>query len=253
MKTKEALINYCLRLGDNNLVLGQRFAEWCSNGPILEEDLAMTNFSLDCFGQAELYFNYAAELEGKGHDADHFAYHRNERQYFNALIVEMPNGDFAMTMMKLFLYSAFSKLNYESLSTSPDETLANLAARSLKEVKYHFRHSSEWIVRFGNGTEESKFRVQNALNELWMYTSDMFEITETDTELMELGVINNAQNLLSQWHLLVNEILMQANLTLPSPDSYMAKGGYLGNHTEHLGHLLCELQYLQKSHQGASW
>lgn len=252
MNTKEALINYCLRLGDNNLVLGQRFAEWCSNGPILEEDLAMTNFSLDYFGQAELYYNYAAEIEGKGNDADFFAYHRNERQYFNALIVEMPNGDFAMTMMKQFLFSAFAKLKFEALSTSPDQTLADLAARSLKEVKYHYRHSSEWVVRFGKGTEESKHRVQNALNDLWMYTSDMFETTETDIELIELGLIKSNKEIFNQWNLMVNDLLLQADLIAPS-GTYMAKGGYLGNHTEHLGHLLCELQYLQKSHQGASW
>lgn len=252
MNTKEALINYCLRLGDNNLVLGQRFAEWCSYGPILEEDLAMTNFSLDYFGQAELYYNYAAELEAKGNDADFFAYHRNERQYFNALIVELPNGDFAMTMMKQFLFSAFAKLNFEALSASLDKTLADLAARSLKEVKYHFRHSSEWVVRFGKGTEESKLRAQNALNDLWMYTFDMFETTETDTELIELGLIYNHKDLFNQWNIVVNEILNQADLVVPT-SVYMSKGGYLGNHTEYLGHLLCELQYLQKSHQGASW
>src|SRR5574337_906132 len=188
MSTKEALINYCTRLGDNNLVLGQRLAEWCSNGPILEEDLAITNISLDCFGQAEFMFDYATELEGKIRTADELAFRRSERQYFNCLLVEQPNGDFAFTMMKLMLYSAFAKHLYEILSAGSDEKLSALAARALKEAKYHFRHSSEWLVRLGNGTTESHRRSQHALNELWMFTGNLFAANETDKKLAEAGI-----------------------------------------------------------------
>lgn len=252
MNTKEAIQNFCLRLGDNNLVLGQRLAEWCSNGPILEEDLAMTNISLDHFGQAEFMYEYAAELEGKNKTADDFAFHRNEREYFNNLLVEQPNGDFAFTMMKQMLFSAFAKLLYEKLSTSKDERLSALAARALKEVKYHFRHSSEWIIRLGNGTEESRFRTQNAMDELWRFTSDLFEINETDKVLIDAGISFDLVTLFPAWSLAVENVLKAANIKLPKK-CHMIKGGCNGTHTEHLGHLLCEMQYLQRAHPQAKW
>ncbi len=252
MNTKQALYNYCLRLADNNLIAGQRLAEWCSNGPILEEDLAMTNFGLDYLGQAEFHYDYAAELEGKNRSGDDLAFTRSERQYYNCLLLEQPNGDFAQSMMKMFLYSAFAKLFLEALTHSQDERLAALAAKGIKEIKYHFRHSSEWIIRFGNGTEESQQRSQHALNEMWPYTADMFDMNETDQELISLGIAIDLNNLYAPWLLSVNEILNAANLVVIE-NQHMYKGGYKGNHTEHLGHLLCEMQYLQRAYPGATW
>ncbi len=250
MDTKEALYNYCLRLGDNNLVLGQRLAEWCSNGPILEEDLAMTNLSLDHFGQAEFMYEYAAELEGKGRTCDDIAFKRNEREYFNALITEQPNGDFAFTMMKHLLFSAFAQHLYESLSLSNDKRLAELSVRALKEIKYHFRHSSEWIVRLGKGTQESAMRTQYALNELWMFTADLFEINKIDETL--IGIIVDSNELFPAWKKTIETVLNTANIKIPEK-VHMLKGGYNGKHTEHLGHLLCEMQYLQRAYPNAKW
>lgn len=250
MDTKEALYNYCLRLGDNNLILGQRLAEWCSNGPILEEDLAMTNLSLDHFGQAEFMYEYAAELEGKGRTADDIAFQRSEREYFNALITEQPNGDFAFTMMKQLFFSAFAQHLYESLSLSTDRRLSELSARALKEIKYHFRHSSQWIIRLGRGTQESAARAQYALNELWMFTADLFEMNQTDATL--IGIATDSNELFPAWKKTIETVLSAANLKIPEK-VHMLKGGYNGNHTEHLGHLLCEMQYLQRAYPNAKW
>lgn len=252
MDKKEALYNFCLRLGDNNLILGQRLAEWCSNGPILEEDLALTNLSLDHFGQADFMYEYACLLEGKSRTSDDLAFHRNEREYFNSLLAEQPNGDFAVTMMKQLLFSAFAQHLYEALSSSNDETLSALAARALKEVKYHFRHSSDWIIRLGNGTEESHQRVQKALNQLWMYTDDLFVMNHTDEVLIEANISVDLNSLHLKWNSLINDVLKPANIIVPQ-DSHMIKGGCNGLHTEHLGHLLCEMQYLQKTYPLAKW
>lgn len=252
MNTKDALINYCLRLADNNLILAQRLAEWCSRGPYLEEDLAMTNISLDLFGQAESLYEYAATLKGEGYSPDKFAFLRTEREYFNNLLVEQPNGDFAFTMMKLFFYATFTKYLYEALLESNDETLKGFAAKALKEVKYHFRHSSEWIIRFGRGTNESKRRAQYALTELWRYTGDMFLMNATDDELISTGIAVNLNDINGKWHFAVNEILTQAGL-ICEPGENTIEGGSNGIHTEHLGHLLTEMQYLQRTNPGASW
>lgn len=252
MTNKEALINYCLRLGDNNLILGQRMAEWCSNGPILEEDLAMTNLSLDHFGQAEFFYDYAAELEDKNRTADDIAYLRNEREYFNALIVEQPNGDFAVTMVRHMLFSYYLKHLYEKLALSSDKILNALSVRALKEIKYHVRHSSEWVIRLGLGTQESHKRTQNAVNELWRFTDDMFETNETDVVLTKARILPDLHVVKTLWLADVKSILAEANISIPE-NTYMLKGGYNANHTEHLGHLLCELQYLQRSVPGAKW
>lgn len=252
MNTKEALYNFCLRLGDNNLILGQRLAEWCSKGPILEEDLAMTNLSLDHFGQAEFMYEYSAEIDGKGKTADDLAFHRSEREYFNNLLVEQPNGDFAYTMMKQMLFSAFAKQLYEALSSCKDEKLSTLAMRALKEVKYHFRHSSEWIIRLGNGTEESHQRTQLALDELWMFTADLFEMNQTDKILIEAVISVDLNALNPKWNSEIQHVLGTANINVPQ-NNHMIKGGCNGTHTEHLGHLLCEMQYLQRTYPQAKW
>ena len=235
MNTKEALYNFCLRLADNNIVLGQRLAEWCSRGPILEEDLAMTNISLDLFGEAESMYEYATTLVNNNSTADHLAFLRSEREYFNNLLVEQPNGDFAQTMMKQVLFSAFAKHLYEALCNSNDETLKGLAAKALKETKYHLRHSSEWIIRFGNGTEESMRRTQFALNELWRFTDDMFVMNEVDEELISMGISFNLNDIQAKWKFTISEIFAEANLQMPEATNII-KGGSKGIHTEHLGH-----------------
>ncbi len=252
MNTKEALYNFCLRLADNNIVLGQRLAEWCSRGPILEEDLAMTNISLDLFGEAESLYEYAVSLMDNNSTADHLAFLRSEREYFNNLLVEQPNGDFAQTMMKQVLFSAFAKHLYEALCNSHDETLKGLSAKALKETKYHLRHSSEWIIRFGNGTEESIRRTQFALNKLWRFTDDMFVMNDVDEELISMGISFNLDDIHAKWKFTISEIFAEANLQIPDANNVIT-GGSKGFHTEHLGHLLCEMQYLQRVHPGATW
>lgn len=252
METKKALANYCIRIADDQLIQAQRLAELCSYGPILEEDLAMTNISLDGFGQAEFFYDYAVELLADGRTADDLAFRRSERQYLNHLLVEQSNGDFAKTMMRVFLFSGFSKLWFESLSQSNDERLAALSARALKEARYHFRHSSEWIIRLGNGTEESMKRTVAALHELWPYTDNLFETTPDDGMLTELGIACDLVSLKGLWELQVKEVLAEANLSIPEK-VFMHKGGINGLHTEQLGHLLCEMQYLQRAYPDAKW
>ncbi|MDZ4757341.1 MAG: 1,2-phenylacetyl-CoA epoxidase subunit PaaC [Bacteroidota bacterium] len=252
MNTRDALYNFCLRLADNNLILAQRLAAWCSRGPILEEDLAMTNISLDLFGQAESMFEYAASLYDNKYTTDDLAFGRNERAYYNNLLVEQPNGDFAYTMMKQFLYSTFAKHLYEALSSSNDEMIAGLSAKALKEVKYHVRHSSEWVIRFGNGTEESIGRAQFALDELWRYTSDMFLMNETDTELISTGISTSLDDIYTKWEYEITEILNEANMLIPEYNNNIV-GGHNAIHTEHLGHLLTEMQYLHHAHPEAKW
>ncbi|HJW31287.1 MAG TPA: 1,2-phenylacetyl-CoA epoxidase subunit PaaC [Saprospiraceae bacterium] len=251
MKTTDALYQYCLRLGDNNLIMAQRLAEWCSRGPFLEEDLAITNISLDLFGQAETLYTYAASLKGDM-TPDTLAFHRNERQYLNTLLVEQPNGDFAQTMVKIFLYASYCRYLYTALLQSHDETLKGFAAKAIKETKYHIRHSSEWIVRFGLGTHESRERAQKAIEELWRFAQDLFEVNEVDDHLISFGITSNPEDFHGTWLLEVSELLQEAGLTKPDVVNVI-KGGYQGIHTEHLGHLLTEMQYLQRAYPDASW
>lgn len=252
MNTKDALINYCLRLADNSMISGQCLAEWNSCGPYLEEDIALSNMALDFFGQAETMYEYASQLINNNKSADDLAFRRSEREYFNCLLAEQPNGDFAFTMMKQFLFSTYAKFLYEALSASNDETLKGFAERSLKEVKYHFRHSSEWIIRFGNGTDESLKRAQFALDELWRFTDDLFCMNETDEELISTGITVSSDSIAAKWNLTVKEIMQAAHLTIPEKFNVIT-GGYSGIHSEHLGHLLCEMQYLQRAYPDAKW
>ncbi|HMR46997.1 MAG TPA: phenylacetate-CoA oxygenase subunit PaaC [Bacteroidia bacterium] len=251
MKTKEALYNYCLRLADSNMIHGQRLAEWCSRGPFLEEDIALSNMALDMIGQAEMIYEYASSSVDD-YTADDLAFKRSEREYYNCLLVEQQNGDFAQTMMKVFLYSAFTKQLYESLLNSNDETLSGFAAKAIKEVKYHLRHSSEWLIRFGNGTDESKKRVQQAVTNLWRFTQDMFVMNDTDTALVDNGISFTTDTLLAKWQLNVNEIFAAANINTPESNNTIT-GGYNGIHTEHLGIMLCEMQFLQRAYPDAKW
>jgi ring-1,2-phenylacetyl-CoA epoxidase subunit PaaC len=246
-----SLFSYTLRIADNSLILGQRMSEWCSNGPTLEEDIAMSNISLDMFGQANGFYQYAAQLDGTK-SADELAFRRNEREFFNHQLVEQENGNFGTTMVRNFLHDAFNFLFYTELSKSKDETLSALASKSLKEVKYHFRHSSNWLVRLGDGTEESNARTQVALEELWMYTGELFEMDVLDTELLNEGISVDNSALKTEWDRMVNNTLAKAKLTRPE-DAYMATGGKKGLHTEYLGFILSEMQFLQRAYPDAKW
>jgi len=245
------LFTYTLRIADSSLILGQRMSEWCSNGPTLEEDIAMSNISLDMFGQANGFYQYAAQLDGTK-SADELAFIRNEREFFNHQLVEQENGNFGTTMVRNFLHDVFNFLFYTELSKSKDETLSALASKSLKEVKYHLRHSSNWLIRLGDGTGESNTKVQDALEELWMYTGELFEMDNLDAELLNSGIAVDNSALKSEWDRMVNKTLVKAKLTRPE-DAYMATGGKKGLHTEYLGFILSEMQFLQRAYPDAKW
>lgn len=252
MTTKEALINYCLRIGDTSLILGQRMSEWCSKGPVLEEDIAMTNIALDHIGQARTLLTYAGALEGKGRTEDDFAYKRNEREFYNSLLSERPNGHFGDTVARNFLQSAYFYHLYTALSLSKDEMIAAHAAKSLKEVTYHLRHSAEWIVRLGDGTDESKDKVQTSINEIWEYTGNLFEMNEGDTLLIKEGIAVNQTEIKANWDKTVDEVLERAKLIRPK-DGYMQTGSLKGMHSEYLGHLIAEMQFLPRAYPDAKW
>jgi len=245
------LFTYTLRIADSSLILGQRMSEWCSNGPTLEEDIAMSNISLDMFGQANGFYQYAAQLDGTK-SADELAFRRNEREFFNHQLVEQENGNFGTTMVRNFLHDVFNFLFYTELSKSKDETLSALASKSLKEVKYHLRHSSNWLIRLGDGTRESNTKVQDALEELWMYTGELFEMDNLDTELLNNGIAVDNSALKLEWDIMVNKTLVKAKLTRPE-EAYMATGGKKGLHTECLGFILSEMQFLQRAYPDAKW
>lgn len=252
MDKKEALVNYCLRWADSSLILGQRMAEWCSNGPILEEDIALTNISLDLFGQARTLLAYAGELEGKGRTEDDLAYRRNEREFYNTLLSERPNGHFGDTVVRNFLHQAFMYHFYKALSNSKDELLSAHAKKSLKEVTYHVRHCGEWIVRLGDGTEESHGKVQESLTNLWGYTGDLFAMNEVDQLLINEGVAVDLNTIKSDWKKTVSDVVQRATLQLPQ-DGFMHEGSLDGRHSEYLGHLLCEFQYIQRAYPEMEW
>lgn len=246
------MFRYLLRWGDNALILSQRLSEWCSKAPLIEEDLALTNFALDMIGRARALLHYAGELEGEGRTEDMLAYRRVEREYYNNLLVEQPNGDFGATMVRQLLVSAFERELFSALSTSADERLAAISAKTLKEVKYHLEHAADWVIRLGNGTDYSHQRVQDAVNELWTYTAELFEMDETDRLLLPGGVATDLQALRGQWLARVTDVLTAATLQYPEGE-YMQTGSRRGIHTEHLGHLLCEMQYLQRAYPDAQW
>jgi len=239
-------------MGDNALILGHRLSEWCGHGPILEEDMALTNVSLDLIGQARFFYSYAAEIEGKNRSEDDLAYFRDVWQFKNVLLCEQPNKDFAYTIVRQYFIDIFHKLYFEQMLESSDDKLKHIAAKILKEVTYHVRHSSEWIVRLGDGTAESQSRVQNAVNDLWQFTGELFETNKAETTLAEKGETALASSLHLAWLSQVTETLKQATLDVPE-SGWMATGGRSGKHSEHLGYLLAELQYLQRSYPGMEW
>ena len=247
-----SLFEYLIRLGDDSLILGHRMSEWCGHGPILEEDIAMTNISLDLIGQATNLLKYAGEVEGKGRDEDELAFLRFDRDYKNVLLVEQPNGDFGMTMMRQFLFDAYRKPLFEALVNSSDEQLSAIAVKSLKETKYHLKHSAEWVIRLGDGTEESKLRVQESLDTLWRYTDELFFTDDIEKELLENGMSDDLEEIKVAWMETVNQVLSEATLNI-TDHGWQHDGGRRGMHSEHLGYILAELQYMQRAYPGMEW
>lgn len=246
------LVEYLLRLGDDRLVLGHRLSEWCGHGPILEEDIAISNIALDLVGHASALLALAGEFEGEGRTEDTLAYFREAVAYRNALIVELPKGDFAFTIVRQFLFDAYSVLLLDALSRATNERVAAIAAKCLKEDKYHLRHSSEWVVRLGDGTAESHARAQRALDELWRFTAEMFDRDAVDDAVVTDGIVVDHEAIASRWRAMVTDVVQRATLSLPV-DGAMRRGGRRGRHTEHLGHMLAEMQIVARSHPGATW
>ncbi|MFD2235980.1 1,2-phenylacetyl-CoA epoxidase subunit PaaC [Aureimonas populi] len=246
------LVLYALRRADDALILGHRLSEWCGHAPMMEEDMALANMGLDLIGQARELYAYAARAEGRGNDEDTLAYLRDVRQYRNLLLVEQPNGDFARTILRQFLYSAFADPYWRAMMDCSDETLAAIAAKSEKESAYHLRHSAEWVLRLGDGTDESHRRAQEALDALFPFTGELFQVDEAERSLIADGRIVDPENLRAGFERTVSAVLEEATLT-PPQGSWMQKGGRIGHHSEHLGHILSDLQYLQRSMPGAKW
>lgn len=252
------LINYSLYLADNSLILAQRNAEWCGHGPVLEQDIALTNISLDLLGQARSLYQYAAEQinaanpGGMPATEDSLAYLRDVYAFRNCLINELPNGDWGQTILRQFFFSAYQFLLYEKLKQSPDETLAAIAEKSLKEVTYHLRWSSEWVIRLGDGTEESNTRMKKALEELWPFTGEIFEAAAFEKAAAEAGYGVDPATLKDAWMEKVTDIFTQATLTVPA-QGWMQSGGKEGKHSEHLGFILAEMQFLQRAYPNAQW
>jgi len=249
---REARLRYLLRLGDTSLVLGQRLAEWVGHSPALEEDLGLANLSLDLVGQARLLLSYAAEVEGKGRDEDALAFLRDAPAFVNLTLAEQPNGDFGRTIVRQCLLDAWQLEVYEGLLNSSDTRLASIAGKAIKETRYHLRFSSGWLVRLGDGTEESHRRVQDALNELWRFTTELFAADEVDEALVAAGVAPELAALQGRWSARIDEVLKEAALVRPAAVPYQWHGKR-GVHTEHLGHMLAEMQHLQRTYPGAQW
>ena len=249
---QKSIQQYAIRLGDDSLVLGHRLSEWCRNGPFLEEDLALSNVALDYIGRARMYYGYAAELANDGTTEDDYAYLRDCREYQNFLINELPRGDFAYTMARQLILDVFNTLFLEKLELSTDETLSAIAGKAIKESRYHLRRSSDWTLRLGDGTEESHQRLQAAFNALWGYVPEMFEQDEPELDLVAKGIAVDTKALHEPWLAEISGVLSEATISLPE-NSWTVRGGRTGFHTEHLGHLLTELQYMQRTYPGLEW
>jgi len=249
---RETRFDYLIRQADSNMVLGHRMSEWIGKAPTIEEELALANISLDLIGLARSLYVHANGVAGDGRNEDQLVYLRDAHEYRNLLLVEKQNGDFALTIVRQFLYSAFASLYWKALSDTGDEDLAGIAAKAAYESAYHLRHASEWLIRLGDGTKESHERAQAGLDELWMYTGEMFEMDETDQAALGDGAGVDVAALQSDWSATVDNILTQATLTRPA-DGWMIGGGRTGKHTEHLGHMLSDMQFLQRAYPGQQW
>jgi ring-1,2-phenylacetyl-CoA epoxidase subunit PaaC len=249
-----SIATYALRLGDDALVLSHRLAQWSSYAPDLEDDIALTNIGLDLLGQARSLLSYAGETEGLGRDEDDLAYLRNEREYLNCQLVEQPNDDFAVTMARQLYFSTYQLALYERLeSSSGDETLQAVAAKGVKEVAYHRDHATQWVIRLGDGTQESRRRMQRGLDRMWPYTYEPFEQDETVNRLVAQGIAVDAAEQRDPWQQYVFSVIDEATLTRPEESSWRPTGGRTGFHTEALGHMLAEMQNLHRAHPGAKW
>lgn len=246
------LVLYALRRADDALILGHRLSECCGHAPMLEEDMALSNIALDLIGQARELYTYAAKAEGKDNDEDKLAYLRDVRQYRNLLLLEQPNGDFAQTLVRQFFYSAFADLYWRAMMTSRDAALAAIAAKSEKESAYHLRHASEWIIRLGDGTAESHAHAQTAIDHLWAFTGEMFAVDEGERALIHADIAVDPGSLRGRWLTTLSGVVSEATLELPQTD-WMQQGGRSGRHSEHLGHLLSELQSMHRTFPGQTW
>jgi len=251
-QTQEDAFDYLLRLGDDRLILGHRLSEWCGHGPILEEDIALANIALDCIGQAIAFLKLAGEVESKGRSEDDLAYFREAIDYKNLMLLEQPKGDFAYTIARQFVFDVYSYHLLEELQNSTFEELAAIAAKSLKEVRYHLRHSSQWVLRLGDGTEESHQRIQNAFDKLWRFTGEIFQPDEIEKRLVAQKIVPDSAGLKAKWQKMVEDILTEATLSVPD-ESYMISGSRQGRHSEHLGYILSEMQILPRSYPDAEW
>lgn len=245
-------LDYVLRLGDNALILGQQLGEWVGHGPELEEEMAMANFALDYIGQARHFYSLAGEIEGAGRTEDDFAYFRDVIDLKNLLLVEQPNGDFGRTVVRQFLFESFYQYQLAGLERSSEPRLAAIAARAAKEIRYHLRHARQWLVRLGDGTDESHARAARALDDLWRYTGEMFVGDEVDAAAAADGFGVDPAPLKADWNAYLDAALAAATLERPDAE-WMASGGKQGVHTEHLGYVLAELQFLQRAYPGAQW
>lgn len=246
------LFEYLVRLGDDRLVLGHRLSEWCGHAPILEEDIALANLALDLVGQASLLLTLAAEAEGKDRDADALAYLRDAIDFRNVLLAELPTGDFGFTVARQFFFSTYGMLLSDALRHSVNKDLAGIAAKAHKEARYHVRHSGEWMLKLGDGTDESHRRLQTAVDDLWRYTGELFLTDDLEQRLVQARMAVDSSSLGQPWTEHVQDVLQRAGITTPEV-KWMQRGGREGRHTEHLGHMLAEMQVLQRQHPGANW
>ena len=246
------LFNYTLKLADDTLSLGQRLGELCGQGPYLEEDIALTNIALDYLGQSNNFYKYAAQIQNLGKTEDDLAFLRLEKEYLNCQLAELPNGDYAQTILKVYFFSVYQKILYEELMKSSDEQLAAIAEKSLKEVKYHYTHASTWIKMFAGGTEESKTRVKDAVENLWEYTGGIFAETPGEEDLAKLEVVPNGKEIHELWTKMVTADFQNFGIEIPE-NPFMQKGSRTGYHTEYFGFILCELQFMQKTYPNCAW
>ncbi len=249
---ENSLFEYLLRFGDNCLILSQRLSEWCGHGPVLEEDIALTNVALDLLGHARFWLSYAGEIEGAGRDEDQLAFLRDAREFRNVLLVEQPNGDYASTTVRQFYFDVWHKLVLALLQRSADTRVAAIAGKALKEATYHLDRSSEWVRRLGDGTSESHRRMQSAVDDLWVFTGELFEMDAVDAEMLERGIGVDLEDLRPPWLSQVEQILAEATLRVPER-KWMQRGGKQGVHSEKLGYILAEMQFLQRAYPGAQW
>lgn len=250
---KEAVREYTLRLADDRMILSHRLSELCGHGPILEEDIAQTNISLDLLGQAKFYYEKVAELSPEDTTADDWVYFRDEREYLNVLLTEMDNDDFAHTIVKQLFFDVYEILLYTEMLKSKDADLSAIAEKSIKETKYHLRHSNEWMLKLGGGTEESNRRLREAVEVLWEYTGELFYTDEVDEKLVAAGIAPDTSKFRDEYYKTLNKILVEAELEEKDPNAWMQSGGRVGRHTEYMGHILSTMQYLPRSMPDAQW